>query len=191
MTGDLFLSALAAPFVSGLVAFLIARAQIRIKMRELEHFYLDLASRTESQRQGQLQEVLRARITSYPILWSHIVEHTINWPHHRRERDAKWAIEFLEAIDEWYAANGVFLSEPSYRRFHEFRSCLSRLARRLHEGEVATFDEYREVYEVFSGSEGSQESGLATQLKNDLGSYRNVAIQHSGSGLSSGPLKSL
>jgi hypothetical protein len=164
------IAALASAVISGLVAFLIARAQIRVKMRELDN-------RIESLRQDQLRDVLRARIDTYPTLWDHLVAHTVNWPYRKSKRDRKWAIEFIGAIDAWNAANGVFLSEASYQKFNELRACLSRIARGLPRDEVLPFEEYEKVYRIFIGDRRARRPGLATQLKNDLGSYSRAVIQ--------------
>lgn len=177
MPQELLLSALAAPLISAIVAFFIARAQIRVKLREIENFYLELAARMESHRQEQLQDVLRARIIAYPKLWQQIVSHTINWPYQRRSRDVRWAIEFVESVDSWNAEHGVFLSEASYVKFHEFRRSLAGIARSLDEDERLSVEEYKVLFKVFTGDRSTGEPGLATQLKLDLGSYGEPMIR--------------
>ena len=175
---DLIPPALAAALISGLTAFLIARIQIKIKLREIDNFHAELAARFEDSRQAQILEILKIRASAYPELWAILVEYTINWPYRRAARNEGWALEFLEKIDLWNAKDGLFLSEPSYDKFKSFRKRLYEIARNLsREGSVVASSDYGDLYRLFIGDRKRQVTGLATTLKNDLGSYLAAAAQ--------------
>ncbi len=175
---ELIPPALATALVSGLVAFFIAHMQVRVKLREIENFHTELSTRLENYRQMQLLEILKLRAKVYPELWRIVLEHTVNWPYRREIRDENWALEFLEEIDKWNATNGLFFSEYSYSKFKKFRKLLFEITRSLsaEDATVAGAD-YEDLYRLFIGDRSSQTTGLATALKNDLGSYLDAAIQ--------------
>ncbi|HJP60688.1 MAG TPA: hypothetical protein VJ865_11835 [Gemmatimonadaceae bacterium] len=184
--------ALLGVLISVLVSVWIARRQfasrsveldqkaheLQLRGQELAQAAKQLEARMEEYRQSQLQEILKARITAYPKLWNILVTYGRNWTISRKTRDLAWAQNFLAALNSCNAEIGVFFSEPVYAKFNEFRSRLITIELKLNSGESVPDDEYSQLFAVIVGNPPDGAPGLATRLKNDLGSYSPVAIQH-------------
>ena len=134
-----------------------------------------VSSQIESLRQSQFTEILKKRIETYPKLWAIVLTHTSNWNIAGKPHDSEWVSGFLSAINECHAEIGVYFSQSVYKTFHELRTALVDLEQKLKPGEKATQQEVNEISAIFSGRNHSP--GLATHLKNDLGSYGYAAIQ--------------
>src|SRR5882724_244460 len=119
--------------------------------------------------QTQLTEVLKARAQHYPRLWKIMVEHSINWT---GERNQKWAGQFLMQFRQCNAEIGVFFSHPVYKCLVTLRERLTKLE--AQQGEVTASD-YDEIVRLLGVNPGDE--GLATRLKDDLGSYSRPSLR--------------
>lgn len=101
--------------------------------------------------------------------------HTINWNIEGKPHDTDWVSGFLSEINQCNAEIGVYFSQPVYEKFHELRTTLVQLEKKSKSGSEITQQDVDDVSDIFKGQD--QTPGLATHLKNDLGSYRYAAIQ--------------
>jgi hypothetical protein len=154
---------LTAEIITALVSIagsaLIARLQIKAKFRELE--------------QAQLKDVLRARLEAYPELWRVLQSQISNWRLEGKRADGAWARRLFEDLNTCHARYGVLFSQPVYASFCEVRAAAGKL--------VAAYDPHHPVpaaavEELDMIWSGRGQPGLATQLKDDLGSYRSTLI---------------
>lgn len=187
-----------AAIISGVVAVLgvlvssiLARGQTRIqaqelelrtreldfRAKELENFAKQLEAQLEENRQAQLVEIIKKRIETYPQLWSVLLTYGRNWRLEGKVRDAAWAQEFLLQLNKCHAEFGVFFSQPVYAKFHEFQNFLKLIAEILSEGKEVYQEQYVQLFRIINGDQLEGTPGLATHLKNDLGSYSIAAIQ--------------
>ena len=132
-------------------------------------------SQIESIRQSQFTEIVKKRAEVYPRLWNIVLTYTSNWNIEGKPHDASWVSGFLSAINECHAEIGVYFSQPVYEKFCELRKALVTLEEKSKSGGKITQQDVDEVSIIFSGCDGLL--GLATHLKNDLGSYGYAAIQ--------------
>jgi hypothetical protein len=161
--------------------FLITRLQVQNKINELT--------------QTQFKDVLAKRIEVYPELWRiaqtelsdfEREEKLVNpgWAPNSKgwakdakwELDAKWPENLLTKLMSWHQDYGIFLSQASYEAFARLRAETEDLAIRCNrEKRGPTIAEFKRLDEAFyRGRDG--ELPLATQLKNDLGSYKSPII---------------
>jgi hypothetical protein len=140
------------------ISILTTRWQLTAKLIELE--------------QLQLQEVLAKRMEAYPKLWNVLLTYGRNWVIEGKPRDVEWSREFLRKLNECNAECGVFFSQPVYERFHAYRTALSEIADKLAVGTAVTAEEHQRLERISAGEDGKP--GLGTQLKADLGSYRDT-----------------
>lgn len=155
-------SALIAASVSGaasLLTLLNARWQVKSKLTELE--------------QAQLKEVLAARMKAYPKLWRILQEQISNLRLAGRRADGAWAKKLYDDLNSCHAAYGVLFSQPVYKSFCEVRAAVGKLADTHHNEQEVSAAAVKELDQIWSGRD---KPGLATQLKDDLGSYRSPLI---------------
>ena len=150
-------------------------AQANLKARDLEALASQLRTEQEAVRQQQLTEILKKKIETYPALYEIIAKYGRNWEIHGKPFDQEWAKQFLVALLEINAHNGVFFSQPVYESFHDLRTCLIDIKHRLAGGGAASPDELNSLYAIIRGPysrpDGSHSYGLGTKMKDDLGSY--------------------
>jgi hypothetical protein len=90
-----------------------------------------------------------------------------------RRADGAWAKKLFEDLNSCHARYGVLFSQPVYESFCEVRAAAGRLSK-TYEGEQAVpAEEVEELDLIWSGR---GKPGLATQLKDDPGSYRSTLI---------------
>jgi hypothetical protein len=147
--------------VTSLVTLTVSKRQIKAELDEL--------------RQTQLTEIVKRRIEVYPQIWSVILNYVINWQLEKKTRDKIWAKDFLSDLNKCNAENGIFFSESVYKKFYEFISALVKLEAKLSSDVDVTVEELKVLDDIFIGKAGSP--GLATYLKDDLGSYQSVVLQ--------------
>jgi hypothetical protein len=127
--------------------------------------------------QDQFKGILAKRIEVYPSLWQ-LVQTSV--PDRKRidsPVDRQWAEQLFGRLIEWHAQNGVFLTQASYGRFSELRDDVAKICQK---SEAPTEEDRARLDLIWSGVQGGSETpertGLATELKNDLGGYRVVAV---------------
>jgi hypothetical protein len=168
--------------VSVIASYIIAKSQsslkareIELKAKEIEESAKRLINEMESLKQSQLTSVLQKRLETYPKLWAVLVEYCINRKMLRIPRDGSWAKEFLRALNDCNAEIGIFFSQSVYYNFVQFRSALSQIETKYANGEEVSQAELDFLDSLWYGADGMP--GLATKLKDDLGSYRSMIIQ--------------
>ncbi|MGA2168844.1 MAG: hypothetical protein ABSG62_11575 [Terracidiphilus sp.] len=165
------LSALIAAFVSVLgviVAVVSARWSI---MSAREKVRAD----TQALRQNLLKDVLAKRMAAYAALWRVFITYDLNWMLEGKKPDQNWVAEFLHELNECNADHGVFFSQSVYLRFVEYRACLADIAQRSRNGEEISLRDVDRLVALAAGTDGKP--GLATALKDDLGSYVRIHLQ--------------
>ena len=135
------------------------RWQLKSKLSELE--------------QAQLKEVLQARMKAYPELWRILQAQVSNWRMEGKLADGAWAKKLYESLNSCHATYGVLFSQPVYESFCEVREAASMLAKEYSPEQEVPAEAVRELDVVWSGR---GKPGLATQLKDDLGSYRSILV---------------
>jgi hypothetical protein len=152
---DKLTTALIAAVVSGLGSGLVARWQIRSKLRELE--------------QIQLKDILAKRMDAYAELWSILQGQVSNWPMEGKPCDGKWALRLYVDLNACHAKWGVFFSKPVYDSFCEVRQAVFDLAKDYDLNDKVPPEAVCALDEIWSAA-------LAAHLKNDLGSFRPTMI---------------
>lgn len=159
---DPILAAVIAAAVSILAAVLTllgARWQVNSKLSELE--------------QAQLKDVLQARLKAYPELWTILQAQISNWRIENKRADGTWARKLLADLNRCHAEYGVLFSQPVYSSFCEVREAVGRLVDAYSSEAEVPPEAVEELDLVWSGR---SKPGLATQLKDDLGSYRSTLV---------------
>lgn len=179
------IAALISGFIAllGLIAsFVISRSQIKLQSEEIalkQQEFSTATKRLESElemlRQTQFVEILRKRIEVYPRLWSTVLKYTINWSIEKKDRDYLWAKSFLLDLNLVNNEVGIFFSQSVYETFHELRMTLIEIEDKLALNETVTPSLLERPNHIFAGD--GYKKGLATFLKDDLGSYRSSIIQ--------------
>jgi hypothetical protein len=136
---------------------------------------LQIRSKIDELTQAQLKDVIAKRIEVYPALW--FVAQTLlsDWEREGKPTTSAWATELLTRLMNWHALNGVFLSQRSYESFCELRSKALELVRKCNRGDEPTLADLRAMDQIYYLGYQTKEGwhkGLATWLKNDLGSYK-------------------
>lgn len=159
------------------------RRQLAAKMKEidlqkdqLEKLGEDISRQMSVLKQEQLRDVLKKRLDTYPRLWRAIQRYWQHWCYDNRPLDNEWANSFLKELYECSEQCGAFFSEPVYRRFHEFRSHLRIILRELEQKREVGRYQIEMLDKIWFGDQ-IDGPGLATELKNDLGSYQLSVIQ--------------
>jgi hypothetical protein len=181
-------TAVSAALISGIIAVLgviasivtarweisLRSKELDIKTKELESAAKAIESEIESLRQTQFTEILRKRIETYPKLWALLLKYNRHWKMSKRPRDANWAKEQLSALNDINGEIGIFFSQDVYEKFAAYRNALVKIESSLSAGDRVPPEELDALEAMIVGKTGSP--GLATSLKNDLGSYREIAI---------------
>ena len=155
-------AALIAGAVSLAVAIFTTRWQVRSKIDELT--------------QAQLKELLTKRIEVYPQLWLIARTRLSDWEREGKPIDSTWARELLTELMSWHARNGVFLSQASYDSFAELRGAALNLVRRRNAPTLEDLQALDRLNTSGYEKKGAHYDGLATCLKNDLGSYKSLVL---------------
>ena len=172
-----------ASIVGAIVVLWNGRRQLFVKLKEielqqqqLERLSEDISNKMASLQQEQLRDVLKKRLETYPKVWGTIQSYWQHWCYDKKKLDVDWANDFLKELYECSEQCGVLFSEPVYRRFHEFRSELRLIRSELKHGrDLENF--HRQILDKIWFGDPIDGPGLATELKNDLGSYQLSAIQ--------------
>lgn len=148
--------ALTVSLLGVLTTYLTTRWQLKAKSSELE--------------QIQLKDVLGLRMKAYPKLWCIAQTYISDWSIEKKTRDAAWANEFLTRLNACHAKYGVFFSQPVYASFFKLREVLISIVAKAANQQDITEADVESLEKVYSGENNAP--GLATHLKQDLGSYR-------------------
>jgi hypothetical protein len=157
------LIAAAVSVVGSVLTLLSARWQVKSKLSELQ--------------QAQLRDVLQARLKAYPELWRILRERVSNWHYEGKRADGDWARKLYEDLNSCHAMYGVLFSQPVYDSFCEVREEASALAKRYGPRQEVPANALEKLDAIWSGQ---GKPGLATQLKDDLGSYRATLVSARG-----------
>jgi hypothetical protein len=143
---------------------------------------VQLRGKIDELTQAQYKDILDKRIEVYPELWLIAqtrlsdLERIAHLTDPRWVPDPNWAHELLADLIEWHQNYGVFLSQASYAAFAELRNRTVKLVRTCNlEKRGPTLAEFQELDRIYyAGYDGKLP--LATQLKNDLGSYKTTSV---------------
>ena len=166
-----------------LASLATSRRQLRLKEKEIDQkalqFEKDLTIKIEAEiealRQAQMAEILKKRIETYPDLWRIVLRYHRHWRMQRKLFDAKWAQEFLDSINTFNESCGIFFSQDAYASFAQLRDLLVSIEYKFSRDELVPESDFSDLGNIIIGTNGRP--GLGTYLKDDLGSYRNVALQ--------------
>ncbi|HEY6971828.1 MAG TPA: hypothetical protein VJA94_21635 [Candidatus Angelobacter sp.] len=151
--------------IGSLLTFWAAHWQVRSKIEELT--------------QAQFKDVQAKRIEVYPLLWTVLQTFTSDWRLAGRAADEMWISKFVENLNAWHAQYGVFLSDNAYRKFFQLRDRALKAAQNCNAGHDLTED-LLALDLIYSGNADETDefnrNGLATWLKNDLGSFKIPAL---------------
>jgi hypothetical protein len=159
----------AAVIVSIVVSIFVARASatstVKTKLDEL--------------RQTQITDIIRQRIERYPSLWSFCQE-SITLPiiSHTEVKDG-WASTLSKELETWHTKNGIFLSQSSYLALYYLRKKAREFAKTADSGTHAegSLQELAKIWsESFTDEDNRPHINLSASMKNDLGSYAQVAL---------------
>jgi hypothetical protein len=146
--------------ITSVATALVARQQVRAQLNEVT--------------QAQFADILAKRIEVYPDLWRLIQSATSDTIRTGVPPGRQWAEQLFQGITRWHARNGVFLTQGSYDRYNDFRAATLEIYLRCRAGGHPAASELQALDAIWSGTPGQR--GLATELKNDLGSYRAAAV---------------
>lgn len=170
-----------AAIISGSVAFcaailtlLAARWQTNLKTKELESTTRELESDLESMRQSQLSEIIKKRIEVYPKLWTLLLTYNLHWELAGKPKDYEWAKEHLAALNNVNAELGLFFSQDLYEHFNQYRAALLKINNDFAAGHEVSKEDLNNLETIITGKD--RRPGLASYLKDDLGSYREAII---------------
>jgi hypothetical protein len=167
------LSYLLAPAVlAAIVAAIVSILTTRWRLRE--EFRKDVLTL----KQTQLRDVLAQRMAAYPKIWKLIQGNVSDRRIERKLPSAAEVTEFLSRLNACHAEFGVFFSEPVYETFFRFRDRLIKLHERVDDNNPVTWRDVEALDLLWSGDKGTDTPGLATKLKDDLGSYEVTAFQY-------------
>jgi len=162
-----------------IVTLLTVRPQNRARAEELRLRVLEIEQRVEILQQEQLSQVLKARLEAYPQLWKVVIASRLNRRLERKPFDLGWATAFIRDLNRVNEECGVLFSQSVYERFHEMRIKMLEIERLLLNGDLVDERHYDELDEILVGSLGRP--GLATFMKDDLGSYSDTQLSKRGS----------
>jgi hypothetical protein len=127
-------------------------------------------------RQTQFKDILAKRIEVYPKLWQILQASLSDRLRTGESVNKRWAKQLLQGLLAWHSQNGIFLTQASYSRFAELRAEVLTIYRKCEKGQQPTNNDLERLDVIWSGDASKNKSGLATELKNDLGSYTAVAV---------------
>jgi|GEM_PF-3204579 len=137
-----------------------------------------LASKWQTEKQlqqAQLSKILEKRIEAYPKLWAIHIRYETNWTMENKPKDLKWVESYLLELNDFNVENGLFFSQELYGKFFELRQHLLTAKAQTPKGKLVETALTQKIRDAVYGSDGR--AGLSTILKDDLGSYRNAALQ--------------
>jgi hypothetical protein len=134
-----------------------------------------LLADAEALRQNLLKDVLAKRMAAYAAVWKIIITYDLNWKLEGKHADAQWSMVFLRELNACNAEHGVFFSESVYTRLVEYRACLVGIAERARASGEVSEDDLQRLATLSAGKPNTP--GLATALKDDLGSYIRIHLQ--------------
>jgi hypothetical protein len=114
-------------------------------------------------------------MAAYAAMWKVLITYDLNWALEGKQPDRNWVAIFLRELNECNAEHGVFFSESVYIRFVEYRLCLANIAQRSREGGEVSQEDINRLADLAKGTD--ETPGLATALKDDLGSYVRIHLQ--------------
>lgn len=114
-------------------------------------------------------------MAAYAAVWKVLITYDLNWQLEGKEPDKQWSADFLRELNACNAEHGVFFSQAVYARFVEYRGCLVGIAERARSSGQVSLDDVQRLATLAAGSPDSP--GLATALKDDLGSYIRIHLQ--------------
>ena len=175
--------------VGAILAYISAKQQLKISFKEIElkqsqleferkrlsNIGDDLQKEMAKLHQDQLQEILKKRIEIYPYLWEVV---TVHWQHYENNRkDKNWCKTFLKELKRCNEKYGVYFSQAVYEQYHALYMELKRIYIDLEiSGTIIDNTHIDTINILWYGGE-NYGLGLASQLKNDLGSYKIALIQ--------------
>lgn len=171
--------------VGATVALWNERRKLKLQQSELDlqsKKLHELGSEIENQltvlQQTQLRDIIVKRIETYPKLWQTVQSYWQHWRFEDKELDLDWANSFLKALYNCSEQYGVFFSQSVYAKFRELRSHVRVMRNVLKQGVDLEEFHSEKLDRLWFGVQGGA-AGLATELKNDLGSYRVSVLQTS------------
>lgn len=150
--------------------------ELDLKRDELHRAAVKLQADAEALRQTLMRDVLAKRMAAYAEMWRVFITYERNWLLEAKPLDLNWARTFLLELNACNANHGVFFSEHVYVPFFEYRQRLVELFKQAERGHPITPDHVLLLTEI-STTGTPQLKSLAMAMKDDLGSYRNVALQ--------------
>lgn len=157
-----------------------AANELKLKRDEMETLRSQLKQGLEDMRQEQFVEVLRRRLDAYPNIYYTLQKYNRIWRFSGAPLDHGWVKQFLDSILECNASYGILFSQSVYSSFADLRNILHDLEARLKDGGTATEEDLEKIDRVISGPlndiKTKRGPGLGTHMKDELGSYRNIAI---------------
>jgi hypothetical protein len=156
------LVALLVGLIAGTFSVLVSRGQVRAQI--------------DQHTQSQFGDIIAKRIEVYPALWQIFMSSLSDRRRQGPAVDRDWAKQLLQEMIQWHAHNGVFLTQRSYGKFVDLRTAALQINERCRAGEQPTNDDLVRLDKLWGGDSDTGRTGLATELKNDLGSYRSAAI---------------
>lgn len=172
-----------------LITYLTTKQQLKLKLKEvnikqeelelerkkLESIGYELQKEMTILHQNQLQDILKKRIEVYPHLWEII---TVHWQHFdNNKKDRSWCKTFINELKRCNEQYGVYFSQAVYEQYHAFYMELKKIMLELETfGGIIDNTQISTIDLLWYGNE-KYGLGLASQLKNDLGSYKIALIQ--------------
>jgi hypothetical protein len=163
-------------------SIIIARWQSKLQTKELNLKALELNSSLkkleadyEALRQEQFTEILKMRLETYPKLWKILLKYGHYWKYEGKLQDNTWVKEFLIELRECNAQIGIYFSQALYEKYFEYYCALVEIEFKFSKGKHVLPEELDSLDMIFLGN--GNRPGLATILKDDLGSYRSIALQ--------------
>jgi hypothetical protein len=155
-----FSAALVAGVVSvivGVISYLSSRSVVRHEVH-----------------QAQVKDILAKRIELYPKLWRIHIHYETNWVLEGKPKTREWAEQYVSALNEFNLEGGLFFSQSLYLKFTDLRS---KLYDAIHKTQPGVIVDERLALDIRSTVYGNGGPGMATYLKDDLGSYRLATLQ--------------
>jgi hypothetical protein len=153
----------------------LKKDQLDLERKKIVNISNDVQKEITILHQNQLQEILKKRIEVYPYLWETV---TIYWEHcENNKKDKKWCSEFLNALKRCNEQYGVYFSEAVYTQYHTLFYELKGIYIDLRMLDTIIDKNHIEKINILWYGSDKYGLGLASQLKNDLGSYKIALIQ--------------
>ena len=153
----------------------LKQEELNLERKKLESIGNDLQKEMATLHQNQLQDVLKKRIEVYPHLWEVV---TVHWQHFdNNKKDINWCKTFINELERCNEQYGVYFSQAVYEQYHTFYMELKKIMLNLETfGGIIDNNDISTIDLLWYGNE-KYGLGLASQLKNDLGSYKIALIQ--------------